>query len=46
MDPYPEYWGQNWYQTDDVYISYYGDGYYLFNRRYPNRPGVAISISF
>jgi hypothetical protein len=46
MDPYPDYWGNDWYQTDDVYVDYYGDGYYLFNRRYPNRPGIAISISF
>lgn len=46
MDPYPEYWGNNWYQTDDVYVDYYYDGYYLFNRRYPNRPGIAISIAF
>jgi flagellar motor protein MotB len=46
MDPYPEYWGPNWYQTDDVYVDYYNDGYYLYNRRYPGRPGIAISIAF
>ncbi len=46
MDPYPDYWGNDWYESDDVYVDYYGDGYYLFNRRYPNRPGIAISISF
>ncbi len=46
IDPYPEYWGPNWYETDDVYVDYYRDGYYLFNRRYPGRPGIAISISF
>ncbi len=46
IDPYPEYWGRNWYQTDDVYVAYSGDGYYLYNRRYANRPGVAISIPF
>ena len=46
MDPYPQYWGSRWYQTDDVYVDYRDDGYYLFNRRYPGRPGVAISISF
>jgi hypothetical protein len=44
-DPYPEYWGNNWYQTDDVYVTYYDDGYYLYNRRFPGRPGIAISIS-
>jgi hypothetical protein len=42
LDPYPEYWGDTWYQNDDVYVD---GGYYLFNRRYPDRPGVAISIS-
>jgi hypothetical protein len=46
VEPYPEYWGDNWYETDDVYVDYYNDGYYLYNRRYPGRPGVTISISF
>ncbi len=46
MDPYPEYWGANWYQNDDMYVDYNDGGYYLYNRRYPRRPGVAISISF
>ena len=46
IDPYPEYWGANWYRTDDVYVAYSGDGYYLYNRRYANRPGIAISIPF
>ena len=46
VEPYPEYWGVRWYETDDVYVDYSGDGYYLFNRRYPNRPGVAITIVF
>jgi len=34
LDPWPENWGENWYQTDDVYIDY-DDGYYLYNRRSP-----------
>ncbi|HWR35264.1 MAG TPA: hypothetical protein VN622_05280 [Clostridia bacterium] len=46
VDPYPEYWEPNWYETDDVYVEYVDDGYYLHNRRYPTRPGIAISISF
>ena len=46
VEPYPEYWGPSWYETDDVYVVYDDDGYYLFNRRYPNRPGVAITIVF
>ena len=45
LDPYPEFWGSTWYETDDVYVDYYNDGYYLYNRRYPARPGIAISIS-
>jgi hypothetical protein len=43
LDPWPEYWPNNWYQNDDVYIDYSGDGYYLYNRRYP-RDRIAISI--
>jgi hypothetical protein len=45
VDPWPEYWGDNWYDNDDVYIVYANNGYYLYDRRYPNA-GVAISISF
>jgi hypothetical protein len=44
VDPWPEYWADNWYDTDDVYISYVDNGYYLFNRRHPS-VGIAISIS-
>jgi hypothetical protein len=44
IDPWPEYWTDDWYETDDVYILYGGDGYYLFNRRYPG-VGIAVSIS-
>lgn len=44
VDPWPEYWAEDWYETDDVYIAYAGDGYYLFNRRYPSM-GIAVSIS-
>jgi hypothetical protein len=45
IDPYPEYWGTDWYRSDDMYVDYYEDGYYLYDRRYPGRPGIAISIS-
>jgi hypothetical protein len=45
LDPWPEYWGDNWYDNDDVYVAYVDNGYYMYNRRYPNA-GVAISISF
>jgi hypothetical protein len=34
LDPYPEYWPEDWYNSDEVYIDY-DDGYYLYNRSYP-----------
>jgi hypothetical protein len=43
IDPWPEYWAADWYDRDEVYVDYYGDGYYLFNRRYPHD---RIAISF
>jgi hypothetical protein len=43
VDPWPEYWSNDWYDSDDVYVDYYGDGYYLYNRRHP---GDRIAISF
>ena len=43
VDPWPEYWSSDWYDSDDVYVDYYGDGYYLYNRRHP---GDRIAISF
>jgi len=43
VDPWPEYWSGNWYDSDDVYVDYSGDGYYLYNRRYP-RDRLAISV--
>lgn len=44
VDPWPTYWGSNWYDTDDVYVTYVDNGYYMYNRRYPT-VGIAISIS-
>ena len=44
VDPWPEYWADDWYETDDVYIAYGGDGYYMYNSRCPG-VGVAVSIS-
>ena len=43
IDPWPEYWPSDWYDSDDVYVNYDGDGYYLYNRRYPSD---RIAISF
>jgi len=44
VDPWPGSWAANWYDADDVYVVYVENGYYLFNRSYPN-VGIAISIS-
>jgi hypothetical protein len=44
VDPWPESWADNWYDTDDVYVTRADTGYYLYNRRYPD-VGLAISIS-
>jgi hypothetical protein len=43
VDPWPEYWSDNWYDNDDMYIDYSGDGYYLYNRRYP-QDRIAITV--
>jgi len=43
VDPYPEYWAETWYDSDDVYIDY-DEGYYLYNRAYP-QVRLAITIS-
>lgn len=42
LDPWPEYWSDNWYDQDEVYIEFSGNGYYLYNRRYS---GDRISLS-
>jgi hypothetical protein len=42
VDPWPEYWPDNRYALDDVYVDY-DNGYYLYNRRYPGF-GLAISV--
>ena len=44
--PVPAYWGPDWYQSEDVYIVFAYGGYYLDNARFPNRPGVAVSVVF
>ena len=41
IDPWPEYWANDWFYTDPCYIEYWSDGYYLFNPRYP---GVTIAV--
>jgi hypothetical protein len=44
VDPWPGYWAHNWYETDDVYVVYANNGYYMYNRRYPT-VGLAINVS-
>jgi hypothetical protein len=44
VDPWPEYWGDDWYDNDDVYVDYVDNGYYMYNRRYPSQ-GIAINIT-
>jgi hypothetical protein len=44
VDPWPENWSDNWYETDDVYVSNVDNGYYLFNRRHP-QARIALRIS-
>jgi hypothetical protein len=45
VDPWPEGWPENWYESDDVYLDYNGDGYYLYDRNHPG-VGVAVTVSF
>ena len=44
VDPWPEAWGNDWYDNDDVYVNYVDNGYYLYNRSYPGQ-GIAINIT-
>lgn len=44
LDPWPQEWSNNWYDNDDVYITYGNEGYYMYDRNYPGM-GIAISIS-
>lgn len=43
VDPWPEFWAANWYQTDDCYIDYSDGGYYLTDVRYP-QVRLAINV--
>jgi hypothetical protein len=44
VDPWPEYWANDWYATDDVYVNYANNGYYLLNRQHPE-VHIALRIS-
>ncbi len=43
VDPWPEYWSDNWYGNDDLYVEFYGGGYYLRNRMHP-MDRIALSV--
>ena len=45
VDPWPDTWPANWYETDDVYLDYTDDGYYIYDRERPG-PGIAVTIAF
>lgn len=45
MDPWPETWPPLWYEADNVYIDWGGDGYYLYDTNYPGI-AIAVMISF
>jgi hypothetical protein len=45
VDPWPDSWGPDWYESDDVYIDYENDGYYMYNSRYPGL-GISVDIDF
>lgn len=35
VDPWPQYWGDNWYENDNVYVDYVDNGYYLITVAIP-----------
>ena len=43
VDPWPEDWAADWYDTDDLYIGF-DNGYYLYDRNYPG-VGLAITVA-
>jgi len=46
MDPWPEYWSDNWYGNDDLYVEFYMGGYYLRNRMHPlDRMALTVYVS-
>ena len=45
VDPWPDTWPPTWYETDDIYLDYTDDGYYVYDRKHPGI-GIAVTISF
>jgi hypothetical protein len=44
VDPWPQKWGNDWYDNDQVYVDNADGGYYIYDRSYPG-VGIAVSIS-
>jgi hypothetical protein len=42
VDPWPEDWAPDWYETDNVYIEFVDGGYYVCDQNYP---GIAIAVT-
>jgi len=45
VDTWPDNWPPTWYETDNCYLDYTDDGYYLYDTNYPGI-GIAVTISF
>jgi hypothetical protein len=43
VDPWPEYWADNWYETDNVYIEHGDGGYYLIDKGHPDER-IAVNV--
>jgi len=43
VDPWPEYWSDDWYDSDTMWVDDYAGGYYLCDR---SHPGDRIAITF
>ena len=44
LDPVPEYWDNDWYDTDYCTVVQSDDGYYLVNDAYPQSQ-ISISVA-
>jgi hypothetical protein len=44
VDPWPDNWNPDWYETDNIYLDYTDDGYYLYDQNYPGI-GIAVTVS-
>lgn len=42
LDPWPEDWPPDWYETDNIYVEFVDGGYYVCDENYP---GIAIAVT-